>query len=124
MVEAIGHTIGKGIFITKDDELFCISLGYVAYTDVVLYANSLTVVFEYIQKARETLDNVRWFVKNQPKVHLSTPNISTDYLFLIASYESDDDQIHPHERYINPNIKISKIMKNNKILINFYNLKK
>ena len=57
LIEAIGHTTGNSLVIAEDDGL---------------YANKLSVVFEDIEKARETLDNVREFVKNNPTVYLST----------------------------------------------------
>ncbi len=72
LIEAIGHTTGNSIVIAKSDDLFYMFHGDVTYTDEALYANKLSVVFEDIQKARETLDNVREFVKNQPTVYLST----------------------------------------------------
>ena len=46
--------------------------GDITYTDEALYANKLSVVFEDISKARETLDNVREFIRNNPTVYLST----------------------------------------------------
>ncbi len=46
--------------------------GDITYTDEALYANKLSVVFEDKDKARETLDNVREFIKNNPTVYLST----------------------------------------------------
>lgn len=72
LIEAIGHTTGNSIIIAKDDDLFYMFQGDVTYTDEALYANKLSIVFEDIEKARETLDNVREFVKNNPTVYLST----------------------------------------------------
>ncbi len=46
--------------------------GDITYTYEALYANKLSVVFEDKDKARETLDNVREFIKNNPTVYLST----------------------------------------------------
>ena len=46
--------------------------GDVTYTDEALYENKLSVVFEDIKAARQTLDNVREFIKNHPTVYLST----------------------------------------------------
>ena len=46
--------------------------GDVTYTDEALYANKLSIVFEDIEKARQTLDNVREFIENHPTVYLST----------------------------------------------------
>ena len=44
----------------------------VTYTDAALKANKLSIIFEDIKAARETLDRVRQFVKDQPTVYLST----------------------------------------------------
>lgn len=72
LIEAIGHTTGNSLVIAEDDGLFYMFQGDITYTDEALYANKLSVVFEDIEKARETLDNVREFVKNNPTVYLST----------------------------------------------------
>lgn len=72
LIEAIGHTKGNSIVIAEDDGLFYMIQGDVTYTDEALYENKLSVVFEDIEKARETLDNVREFVSNNPTVYLST----------------------------------------------------
>ena len=42
------------------------------YCDAALKANKLSIVYEDIKAARETLDQVREFVKNHPTVYLST----------------------------------------------------
>lgn len=72
LIEAIGHTTGNSLVIAEDDGLFYMFQGDITYTDEALYANKLSVVFEDIEKSRETLDNVREFVKNNPTVYLST----------------------------------------------------
>ncbi len=72
LIEAIGHTKGNSIVIVEDDELFYMIQGDVTYTDEALYANKLSIVFEDIEKARQTLDNVREFIENHPTVYLST----------------------------------------------------
>ena len=46
--------------------------GDVTYVDAALHANKLSIVFEDLPAARETLDRVREFVKNNPTVYLST----------------------------------------------------
>ena len=46
--------------------------GDITYTDEALYENKLSIVFEDIESARETLDNVREFIKNHPTIYLST----------------------------------------------------
>lgn len=72
LIEAIGHTNGNSIVIAEDDGLYYMFHGDVTYTDEALYANKLSIVYEDIEKARETLDNVREFIKNNPTVYLST----------------------------------------------------
>ena len=72
LIEAVGHTTGNSIVIVKDNDLFYMIHGDITYTDEALYANKLSVVFEDIEKARQTLDNVREFIKNNPTVYLST----------------------------------------------------
>lgn len=72
LIEAIGHTTGNSIVIVEDEDLFYMIHGDVTYTDEALYANKLSVVFEDLEKARETLDNVREFIENHPTVYLST----------------------------------------------------
>ena len=46
--------------------------GDVTYIDEALYENKLSVVFDDLAAARETLDRVRDFVRHQPTVYLST----------------------------------------------------
>ena len=46
--------------------------GDVTYVDAALHANKLSIVFEDLAAARETLDRVREFVKNNPTIYLST----------------------------------------------------
>lgn len=72
LIEAIGHTIGNSIVIIENDGLFYMIHGDVTYTDEALYANKLSIVFEDVEKSRETLDAVREFIKNNPTVYLST----------------------------------------------------
>ena len=72
LIEAIGHTKGNSIVIVEDEDVFYMIHGDITYTDEALYENKLSVVFEDIKKARETLDNVREFIKNNPTVYLST----------------------------------------------------
>lgn len=72
LIEAKGHTTGNSIVIIEDDDCFYMIHGDVTYTDEALYENKLSVVFEDIDLARETLDNVREFIENHPTVYLST----------------------------------------------------
>ena len=72
LIEAIGHTTGNSIVIVEDDDKYYMIHGDVTYTDEALYANKLSVIFEDITSARQTLDNVRKFIEENPTVYLST----------------------------------------------------
>lgn len=71
-IEAKGHTKGNSIVVAENDGLFYMFHGDVTYCDAALKANKLSIVFEDKKAARETLDRVREFVKNNPTVYLST----------------------------------------------------
>lgn len=71
-IKAKGHTNGNSIVIVEDGGLFYMFHGDITYTDEALYNNKLSVVFEDLSAARETLDRVREFIKNNPTVYLST----------------------------------------------------
>jgi len=71
-IEAIGHTTGNSIVIVEDGDEFFMIHGDITYTDEALYANKLSVVFEDIKAARQSLDNVREFIANNPTIYLST----------------------------------------------------
>lgn len=71
-IKAKGHTKGNSIVIVENDGLFYMLHGDVTYTDEALYENKLSVVFEDIAAARETMDRVREFIRNHPTVYLST----------------------------------------------------
>ena len=71
-IEAKGHTTGNSIVIVEDGDLYYMIHGDVTYTDEALYENKLSIVFEDIAAARETLDAVRDFIRNNPTVYLST----------------------------------------------------
>lgn len=72
LIEAKGHTRGNSIVIVENDGLFFMIHGDVTYCDAALKANKLSIVFEDIEAARQTLERVREFVKNNPTVYLST----------------------------------------------------
>ncbi|MBE6488477.1 MAG: MBL fold metallo-hydrolase [Methanosphaera stadtmanae] len=72
LIEAIGHTTGNSIIIAEDEDKYYMIHGDVTYTDEALYANKLSIVFEDIEAARQTLDNVRQFIAENPTVYLST----------------------------------------------------
>ena len=69
---APGHTKGNCIVAVETDGLFWLIHGDVTYTDVALYENKLSVVFEDKAAARETLDRCRAFCRARPTVWLGT----------------------------------------------------
>ncbi len=69
---AKGHTLGNSIVIVEDDDLFYMIHGDLTYTDEAMYENKLSVVYEDIDLARETMDKVREFIKSHPTVYIST----------------------------------------------------
>ena len=71
-VEAKGHTKGNSIIIAESDDLYYMFHGDVTYCDAALKANKLSIVFEEKDAARQTLDRVRAFIKDNPTVYLST----------------------------------------------------
>ena len=71
-IKAKGHTRGNSIVVVEEDGLFYMLHGDITYTDEALYANKLSVVFEDLPAARETLDRVRDFIAHHPTVYLST----------------------------------------------------
>lgn len=71
-IKAKGHTKGNSLVIAEDGGLFYMFQADITYVDEALYENKLSVVFEDLPVARETLDRVREFVRNNPTVYLST----------------------------------------------------
>ncbi len=71
-IAARGHTTGNSIVIVEDGGLFYMIHGDVTYTDEALYQNKLSIVFEDKAAARETLDHVRAFIRENPTVYIST----------------------------------------------------
>ena len=71
-IKARGHTNGNSIIIVENDGKFYMIHGDVTYTDAALKANKLSVVFEDLAAARDTLNRVREFIKNNPTIYLST----------------------------------------------------
>lgn len=72
LIKAKGHTRGNSIVVSEADGLFYMIQGDVTYVDEALYANKLSVVYEDLAAARETLDRVRAFIRQHPTVYLST----------------------------------------------------
>ena len=58
--------------IAENDGLFYLIHGDITYTDAALIENRLSVVFEDLEAARETLTKVRSFISQNPTVYLST----------------------------------------------------
>ncbi len=71
-IKAKGHTNGNSIIIAENDGLFYMLHGDITYVDEALYENKLSVVFEDIEAARETLNRVREFVLAHPTVYCGT----------------------------------------------------
>jgi len=69
---APGHTKGNSIVIVEDGDKNYLIHGDVTYTDEALYENKLSVVFEDFDAARDTLNRVRAFMKENKTVYLST----------------------------------------------------
>ncbi len=71
-IKAKGHTNGNSIIIVELDGLFYMIHGDITYVDEALYNNKLSVVYDDLAAARETLDNVRAFIRNHPNVYCGT----------------------------------------------------
>ena len=71
-IKAKGHTNGNSIVVVEKDGLYYMIHGDITYVDEALYANKLSVVFDDLPAARETLDRVRDFIRSHPTVYLST----------------------------------------------------
>ena len=72
MIKAKGHTNGNSLVIAENDDLFYMFEADITYVDEALYENKLSVVFDDLPAARETLDRVRAFVRNHPTVYMGT----------------------------------------------------
>ncbi|MBQ7454232.1 MAG: MBL fold metallo-hydrolase [Selenomonadaceae bacterium] len=69
---APGHTKGNSIVIADAGDKFYMIHGDVTYTDEALLENKLSVVFEDMAAARDTLNKVRAFINENKTVYLST----------------------------------------------------
>ena len=67
-----GHTKGNSIVIAEKNGLFYMMHGDVTYTDAALKEDKLSIVFEDLAAARDTLTRVREFIRTNPTVYLST----------------------------------------------------
>ncbi|MBO6046459.1 MAG: rubredoxin [Erysipelotrichaceae bacterium] len=72
MVKAKGHTKGNSLMIVENEGLFYMMQADITYIDEALYENKLSVVYDDLPAARETLDRVREFIRNHPTVYLGT----------------------------------------------------
>ena len=71
-IKAKGHTKGNSIIIAESDGLFYMLHGDITYMDEALYKNKLSIVYDDLPAARQTLDRVREFVMNHPTVYCGT----------------------------------------------------
>lgn len=72
MVKAEGHTKGNSVSILQDGDIYYMFHGDVTYCDAALKANELSRIFEDKDKARETLNRVRDFIKENKTIYCST----------------------------------------------------
>lgn len=72
MIPAYGHTTGNSLILVNTGDKYYMIHGDITYTDEALRQNQLSVVFEDKDLARETLNNVRTFIKENDTVYLST----------------------------------------------------
>jgi len=71
-IKAKGHTKGNSLVIAENGGLFYMFQGDITYVDEALYENKLSVVYDDLPAARQTLDRVREFVRNNPTVYMGT----------------------------------------------------
>lgn len=71
-IKAKGHTYGNSIIVVEKDGLLYMIHGDITYVDEALYENKLSVVYDDIAAARETMDRVRQFVRDNPTVYCGT----------------------------------------------------
>ena len=71
-IKAKGHTNGNSLVVAENDGLFYLFQADITYVDEALYENKLSVVFDDLSAARETLDRVREFVRSHPTVYMGT----------------------------------------------------
>ena len=72
LIKAKGHTKGNSLVIAEDEGLFYMFQADITYVDEALYENKLSVVYDDLPAARETMDRVREFVWRQPTVYMGT----------------------------------------------------
>ena len=72
LIKAKGHTNGNSIIVVEMDGLFYMIHGDITYVDEALYEDKLSVVFDDLTAARETLNRIRQFIRNHPTVYCGT----------------------------------------------------
>ena len=95
-IKAKGHTNGNSLIIAENEGLFYMFEGDITYVDEALYANKLSVVYDDLPAARETMDRVREFVRNQLTVYCGT-HTPQGYENLEAKRVMDLDNPVPHK---------------------------
>ena len=71
-IKAKGHTNGNSLVIAENEDLFYMFQADITYVDEALYENKISVVFDDLAAARETMDRVREFVRKHPTVYMGT----------------------------------------------------
>jgi N-acyl homoserine lactone hydrolase len=69
---APGHTKGNSIVVVEKNGVFYMIHGDITYTDDALRKNKLSIVFEDIEAAKKSLENVRTFIQQNPTIYIST----------------------------------------------------
>lgn len=72
LIKAKGHTNGNSLVVAESDGLFYMFEGDITYVDEALYEDKLSIVYDDLPAARETMDRVRAFVKDHPTVYMGT----------------------------------------------------
>ena len=72
MVKAEGHTLGNSISILQDGDIYYMFQGDVTYCDAALHENELSILFEDKDKAIETLNRIRDFIRENKTIYCST----------------------------------------------------
>ena len=72
LIKAKGHTNGNSLVIAENEGLYYMFQADITYIDEALYENKLSVVYDDLLAARETMDRVREFVRNHPTVYMGT----------------------------------------------------
>ena len=72
LIKAKGHTNGNSLVIAENEGMYYMFQADITYVDEALYENKLSVVYDDLLAARETMDRVREFVRNHPTVYMGT----------------------------------------------------